>query len=264
MTDGPQVSVSTAFNYEIPLAKQLVMIAEAGFTHVSIGVNVEHRKAPSAGGLGELHSLIADHGLAVDTFHGKSLEVSNSFRSARSSVEAAAALDAPVVVLHAGPFDFEARDLEGYFEDLLTTCDRVTDLARDNGVVFALENLTPGPATELCARALEMLDSDCFSLCYDSSHEQIGGPHPLDLLKRFRGRIATVHLSDTSGQPGSHQLPGEGFIDWDELAAALRRGRYRAPVLMEVSMQHSRCSRPEAFLKQACEAGRRVWRTIHS
>lgn len=37
-----QTSISTTFNYEIPINEQLVLIKNAGFTHVSLGMNYEH------------------------------------------------------------------------------------------------------------------------------------------------------------------------------------------------------------------------------
>jgi hypothetical protein len=32
---------------------------------------------------------------------------------------------------------------------------------------------------------------------------------------------------------------------------------------MEVAMEHSRYRRPQTFLGKACEAGRKIWKTIH-
>ncbi len=264
MSTAPQVSIATSFCYEIPLEEQLPLIRRAGFTHVSLGARAEHFKpVTSNGGMERLRQLVEASGLAVDTVHGKSLDASNSFRSARNSAESAVVLGARAVVLGAGPFDLPERELPGHLEDLLDTCATLVNVAADLGVSFALENAAPGPATELAVRAVEAFDDPALGLCYDPAHEQIGGPRPFHLLKRLKGRVNAVHLSDRSGPHVDHLVPGEGFIDWDALAAALGRAGYRAPVLVEATTEHSRFGGPEAFLKAACAAGRRIWRKLH-
>lgn len=264
MTASPQVSIATCFCYDIPLEKQLPLIRAAGFTHVSLGARADHFKTVTAnGGMKRLRELVEDHGLAVDTIHGKNLEVSNSFRSARNSAESAAELGARAVVLHPGPFDLPEREFPGHLEDLLATCATLVNVAEDMGVSFALENVMPGPASELAAHAVQAFDHPRLGLCYDSSHDQIGGPRPFDLLKRLKKRVNAVHLSDRSGPHVDHLVPGEGFIDWDALSRALGRSGYRAPVLVEAMIEHSKFRKPEVFLKKAFAAGRKIWRKLH-
>jgi hypothetical protein len=40
--DHPQTSVATSFNYDIPIDKQIRLVAEAGFSHLSLGAMPEH------------------------------------------------------------------------------------------------------------------------------------------------------------------------------------------------------------------------------
>ncbi len=37
-----QISISTTFDYKVPLSEQLPMIRKAGFTHVSFGMDYSH------------------------------------------------------------------------------------------------------------------------------------------------------------------------------------------------------------------------------
>ena len=73
-----------------------------------------------------------------------------------------------------------------------------------------------------------------------------------------------MHLSDRAGPDRDRLVPGEGggFIDWDALAAALGRAGYHSPVMIEAATEHSEFREPEAFLKEACAAGRRIWRRL--
>lgn len=38
------ISISTCFDYEIPLREQLRYAAQIGFTHISLGSNLEHSR----------------------------------------------------------------------------------------------------------------------------------------------------------------------------------------------------------------------------
>jgi sugar phosphate isomerase/epimerase len=105
----------------------------------------------------------------------------------------------------------------------------------------------PGPATDLVRIALRELDDEVFGLCYDSA---------------FRDRVYAVHLSDRIRPLVDHVIPGEGFIEWSSMCAALRMARYSDTVLMEVMMQHSRFREPGLFLREALRTGSETWRMI--
>ena len=128
--------------------------------------------------------------------------------------------------------------------------------------MFALENVMPGPATDMARRALRELDPAIFGLCYDSSHDQIDGPRPFDLIDEFRGRILAVHLSDRIKAHVDHVIPGEGFIAWQTMCAKLRSARYTGPILLEVMMTHSRFGEPSQFLHEAHQAALEAWELI--
>lgn len=130
------------------------------------------------------------------------------------------------------------------------------------GVLLALENVMQGPATDLVRRALHDLDPAVFGLCYDSSHDQIDGPRPFDLIDDFRNRIFAVHLSDRIKAHVDHVIPEEGFIAWPEMCQKLHIARYSGPILMEVIMTHSRFQTPGDFLHRAQAAARKSAQVI--
>ncbi len=77
-----------------------------------------------------------------------------------------------------------------------SACTALEPLLEQTGVVLAVENVLPGPATELVRLLLPDVDPQHFGFCYDSSHDQIGGPRPFGLLADLRDRVRAVHLSD--------------------------------------------------------------------
>jgi sugar phosphate isomerase/epimerase len=256
------VSIATSFDYTLPIEQQLALVAEAGFTHVSLGARVAHADYLSATGRRRLRRLVARHGLGLDTIHGPRADAPDAVATLMAVIGGAGELDVPVVVAHGGPFDFPAAELGARLEALVRTCEQLRPILDQENVRLALENVLPGPATELVARAVEALDPALFGFCYDSAHDQIGGPRPLDLLVRLRGRLSAVQLSDRSRDFVDHQLPGDGFVDWAGVCAQLRLARFARPLLLEVATTHSAEKEPRRFLRRAHEQAVTLARAI--
>ena len=264
MTEKPQVSIATSFRYEIPIEEQITLVAQAGFSHISLGVRPEHSGYLDARRRSELKARFSDHGLAVDSVHARGLAQPEAVAQASATARAAGELRAPCVVAHVSPFHCKREETEERIESLLRTCNALVPVAQDVGVAFALENTMPGPATDLVRRALRRLDVDVFGLCFDSSHDQIDGPRAFDLIDEFRGRILAVHLSDRIKAHVDHVIPGEGCVAWPEMCAKLRLAQYTGPVLMEVMMTHSKFDNPTVFLREAHRAAVETWNLIHN
>jgi sugar phosphate isomerase/epimerase len=251
------LSISTCFDASIPLDAQLPLIARAGFTHVSLGSARDHFDYLSPEQRVRLRHLLRRVGLRLDSLHGPRLhQVADDMLV--QVILAAAELSVPVVVVHAGPFDLVNGDLAGHLERTLNTCGAIEPILRATGVRLALENVLPGPATQLVCSALEQLNPAYFGFCYDSSHDQIGGPRPFDLLADLQARVIAVHLSDRVRAFTDHVLPGEGFIVWDALLRLLRASSFLGPLLLEVMVTHSSYKDATLFLRQAYERGAKL------
>src|SRR5258708_10978061 len=260
---NPQTSVATSFHYDTPIETQVSLVAEAGFSHISLGARPEHSGYLEARRRSELKTRLPDLGLAIDSIHARALHDPEAVEQASATASAAAELRAPCIVAHVGPFNCKSDGIDERLALVLSTCKALVPVARGTGVVFALENMMPGPATDLVRRALQDLDPGVFGLCYDSSHDQIDGPRPFDLIDEFRDRIFTVHLSDRIKAHVDHVIPGEGFISWSAMCHKLRLARYTGPILMEVMTAHSRFQDPALFLREAQTAAHMTWQMIH-
>lgn len=67
--DPVSVSIATSFDYAVPIDTQVPLIAEAGFTHCSLGANESHSNYLTTDGQLHLKALAAQYGLAIDTIH---------------------------------------------------------------------------------------------------------------------------------------------------------------------------------------------------
>jgi len=255
VTRQTDISIATSFQYQMPLDRQIPCVAQAGFSSVSLGGRVGHSGYPDRAARRRIKSQLAECSLGVASLHAPPLDGADAARDVRTAIEAAADFGARFVVAHAGPFACGSDDVDRRLDAVLAACHALAPVLDGCGVRLAIENVLPGPATELARRALHRLDPARFGLCYDSSHDQIDGPRPFDLIDEFAGRIFMVHLSDRIRPHVDHVIPGEGFIDWPEMCNALRQAEYRGPVLMEVMMQHSRHQDTDAFLSAAYAAG---------
>jgi sugar phosphate isomerase/epimerase len=106
------------------------------------------------------------------------------------------------------------------------------------------------------------LDPHLFGFCYDSSHDQIGGPRSFGLLERLRTRLIAVQLSDRVRDFVDHVLPGEGFIDWQKVCSELRLAQFSRPLLLEVAVTYSAEKDPQRFLRLAHERGLQLARSV--
>lgn len=264
MKEKPKISIATSFQYDIPFVQQILLIAKAGFSHISLGVRPEHSGYLDGRRRTELKACLSDHGLAVDSVHARGLGDPGAAVQASETAIAAAELGASCVVAHVGPFHCHPEESEQRIESVISTCHALVPVMQETGIVFALENVMPGPATDLVRRALHKLDPGMFGLCYDSSHDQIDGPRPFDLIDEFKERIFTVHLSDRIKAHVDHVIPGEGFIVWENMCARLRSAQYRGPVLMEVMMTHSKFQEPAIFLRESHRAAVETWNMIRN
>jgi len=257
-----QISISTCFAYNIPIEEQVPIISEAGFTHISLGQNRSHFDYMLKENRRKLLKLLSKYYLRIDTIHGPEADIVNE-DELTSIAEAAIALEAPVVVLHAGPFDFTKDQLDLRLNEVRRRCRQIGVISRQTGITFALENVMPGPATELVKRIILESDVADIGFCYDSSHDQIGGPHSFDLLLELRDRLRAVHLSDRVKEFVDHVIPGEGFIHWDSLCSILRASKLTFPLLLEVMIMHSSEKDPVRFLNLAFNSGRKLYHQIY-
>jgi len=53
------------------------------------------------------------------------------------------------------------------------------------------------------------------------------------------GRLITTHLQDNHGARDEHLPPGDGAIDWEDVAAALREIGYPGCLMLELTDQPS-------------------------
>lgn len=259
----PQISIATFFNYDIPIYEQIPMISKAGFTHISLGGTLSHYNYLDIEERKKLKDVLKKHSLKIDTVHGCTADLENAVEKLIGAAEAAYDLGVDVVVFHLSQFFLRQEQVGEKVENALKVCEKLELVAQKYNIRFAVENVHPRSATDVLKQVLPKLNRKYFGLCYDSSHDQIDGPRPFNLLDKFGDRLFAVHLSDRIKEFVDHVVPGEGFIDFDGICDHLKKNKYNRPLLLEVWKEHTKFKDPTILLKETYNAGLKLSEKIN-
>ncbi len=258
-----QISIATCFDYNIPFDEQLEMISSAGFNHFSISGRYEHSNILDKENRKLIKEQLKEYGLSIDTIHGCGTDNPNCDKILNGIIEAAKELDVPIIVVHpVTGFEICESQIEQKVKSLLDTCARFRPTLEQNNIKIAVENMHPDNATEVLRRGLPQLDPEVFGFCYDSSHDQVDGPRDFNLLEEFGNRVISVHLSDRIRPFIDHAIPGEGFVDFDEICRLLKHSKYSNPVMLELMIMNSYIKDHGEFLKRAYIEGEKILNII--
>ena len=264
------ISISTAFNYEMPLADQLPMIKKSGFTHISFGSSTSHSNNLSAPGQAELRRMVSGAGLGVCSIHApidKEAEISSPQEEIATAaldllkrcIDAVVALNARTVIFHATASRPDDPETDRRRKLLVEQVSRLLDYVGDQAVQLAVENLSYLPANDISAHSLDEIDHPKYGFCYDSSHDNLTPP-PMAILEKYGDRLMTTHISDNRGEKDDHLLPWEGEIAWDAFCRAFSEIPFRGVFLMEPVMARSAFQKPDEFLREAFARGQKLLR----
>lgn len=253
------ISISTCFDYNIPLEKQMQYVAEAGFTHISLGSNLEHSRLLEIGRTSEIKSALENNNLGIDTIHfSQALNTSDCLPKMEKTMLAANELNCPVIVAHCSSFMGKETLDESNIKLLKNSIAELEKLCLRYNTKVALENLCPGRATAVLEEMLALANSDYIGFCYDSSHDQIDGPRPMELLKKWKHRLIAVHISDRIKPFTDHVTIGEGFIDFNEMLGILKTVDIQFPLLLEVMKKYSFYKDTKEFLQKAYQGAMNI------
>ncbi len=112
-----------------------------------------------------------------------------------------------------------------------------------HGYGFHIEELT---------ELVDMLASRRVGVCLDVDHAFGAGLNVQQAIRACKGYLITTHLVDGKDiYELHHLLPGDGNIDWQEVADTLKEIGYRGPWVMEVSPWDDKKNRMITDWKQA-------------
>ena len=244
------ISISSCFDYDIPLEEQMKHVSRGRFTHISLGSNLKHSKLFEEGRIEQIKNALSENSLSIDTIHFSQCLATKDWQTVmEKTMQIAKELNCPVVVAHCTSFMGKEIQSNDDTEKLKVSIIDLTELCKKYKVKVALENLCPGNATDVLEQMLEVADENYIGFCYDSSHDQVDGPRPMSLLEKWKHRLMAVHISDRIKPFTDHVTIGEGFIRFNEMVEILRTTKFDFPFLMEVMKTYSQYKDTEEFLE---------------
>ena len=126
----------------------------------------------------------------------------------------------------------------------------LADYAKQYGVTVCVENL-PFPAyplttVEQVCELVDKLDRENLKVCLDMGHAAIFYGADVGAAVRYIGkRLEAVHVHDNMGKEDQHLIPGDGIIDWDGVASALKEIAFDGVVSLETSAKNAQHPKEE-------------------
>jgi inosose dehydratase len=216
------VCEAPGWGHEIAAARVLTEMATLGLRATELGPTGYLGATPS-----EVRARLDEHGLRlIGGFLPVPLHVQPALdlSEAEQAIATLAAAGAEVVVLAArsadGGYDRKLALGEDDWPVLLGNLGRLATLIAEHGMRATLHPHV-GTAIEGRESVLRLLDCSDIGLCLDTGHLLIGGMQPLELVRRFAGRIAHVHLKDVRADVAEPVAAGRvSYLD------AVRAGLY--------------------------------------
>jgi len=128
------------------------------------------------------------------------------------------------------------------------------------GMRFALENSGPWPQLEYALLLAERLGPERAGVCVDSGHAHLAGMGPAATVRLAGEWVITTHLHDNDGTRDAHAPPGDGTIEWHEVAAALAEVGYGGCIMLELTDQPPADRRPT--IREELARGARAARAL--
>jgi len=139
------------------------------------------------------------------------------------------------VVVHPSDLVRHAHDVASRLQDSLWSLQQLAGRCRSEGATLVVESPLPhliGGHPDEFAWLLHQMDDDV-GVCLDTGHTALGR-HWHRFIEVAGRRLVHVHANDNWGHTDDHLAPGDGQLDWPDIARTLRDADFRGWLMLEV------------------------------
>lgn len=241
-----RIGVSSGACIERPILDMLPAISASGAVAIEVGTPPRHFDPWQQAQVTGLRERLVSVGLEAIAIHapfGGALDLAdpNPYHrhSAMGAILTAAAavkhLGGRLVVVHPSDLERHRHDVQSRLADCAHSLRLLAASCRQEGLTLALETPLPhliGGQPEEFQWLLAQTD-EAVRVCLDTGHIHLGG-HWRSFLRVAEGRICHVHIHDNRGTWDDHLPPGEGRIDWTEIATTLSAIQFDGWLMLEL------------------------------
>ena len=235
----------------------LEVIKAGGFDTVDISMHdmeCENNNSDHLRWINERRDFCEKLGLSVNQAHAPFVEgrsVPDIFhKRILQCVEDCAILGADCLVVH-GDTWFRENYAQWNYDEVLNTVYEVyapaVELGERLGVKIAMEMLFEWLGNDehrvrLCSKVEELDDlitkfgTNNVGVCWDFGHASMAyGQDQFLAMSRLKSPIIATHTHDNTRRYDSHNLPYQGYIDWDEGMKTLAQKNYTGDITFEIN-----------------------------
>jgi sugar phosphate isomerase/epimerase len=227
-----------------PAKEKWQSAVKAGLTEAELGLH-EFSRDDMLERAGGKYKLLAESGVSVSSCHLPfggfwdissldETQCSDAVNQVKNILDWIKSKNIGIAIIHPSAEPIENNERAKRLEKSIKNIKELGEYAKERNIILAVENL---PRTCLGNCADEMLvltdSGKNTSICFDVNHLLI------ETHKEFYEKIApyvvTTHLSDYDRINERHWLPGDGCIDWAELAGLFEKHDYAGRYIFEIN-----------------------------
>ncbi len=233
----------------------LRLIAEAGYEGVELCLEnpdcrVEKMDAANVARISDGLARLG-LGLASLSWHCNYIADDQGFEGLKRAIPITRAFNGDILILSTGPI----ADKAAQWKTLVSRTRELLKIADDHAVTLAME-AEPKFVCETTDDAIRLAaetGSARMAANLDIGHAHITDASIAESIRKLGRLLVHAHIEDIKDKVHKHLPPGEGDIDFEAVAAALREVKYDGYLVADLF-----ASDPAVAAKPACEALRKM------
>ena len=242
-----RIGISTGACTDRPILDVLPAIHATGATGVEVGTPPRHFNPWSDLQIQELDRHLRAQALEAISIHtpfGGRLELGDADPARRqaaidavvTSGNALKQLGGRLVIVHPTDLPRHEHDASARLGDAARSLAILAERFGRDGLTLVIESPLPhliGGHPDEFAILLKDLPASV-GVCLDTGHTALGG-HWQRFVDVAGARLAHIHANDNRGTWDDHLPPGEGHINWADIARSLRQVHFRGWIMLELA-----------------------------
>jgi sugar phosphate isomerase/epimerase len=260
--------ISTGACTDAPILDMLPILRQSGATAVEIGTPPRHFDPWQANQIAALHAKLDELVVAPVSIHapfGGLLDLAEpnphhrnaAIGAVLTAADAIRQLGGQMVVVHPSDLPRQDQHIRGRLDDCADSLRTLEANCADVGITLVVEtplpHLVAGHPDEF-AWLLSRL-GPAVGVCIDTGHAALGG-HWHRLVTVAGARLMHIHANDNRGSWDDHLPPGDGAINWSEIATSLRAVSFQGWIMLEL---HCPDADPAEYFRRALRQAARLF-----
>jgi sugar phosphate isomerase/epimerase len=242
-----RIGVSSGACTDVPIVELLPAIEACGTSAIEVGTPPRHFDPLNEEQVSGLAERLAGTGLGAISIHapfGGLLDLADPNPHHRhaavgailTAASAIRRLGGRLVIVHPSDLERQGQHVEARLENCVESLRTLTPNCAEIGVTLVVESPLPhliGGDPDEFAWLLHRIDPAVL-VCLDTGHAALGR-HWHRFIEVAGSRLCHVHANDNRGHWDDHLPPGDGTIDWPEVARSLRAARFNGWIMLELA-----------------------------